>query len=534
MGLYLSTLDWVIAVFSVIASVSLGTALALRMKAGRDSDSFFLAGRKMIWPIIGASFFATNIGAEHLVALSGDAFKYGLGAGTIEFTGILSMGFAAAFMYPYYVRQRVFTIPQFVELRFTPSARYVYAGFMLLITIMSKMALQLYIGSYVLAKLSGWDLMTTVVLLGAFTAAITIVGGFATVAYTDTIQTVIMIAGCTAMTLIGLHEVGGWSELARKVPEAIHIAKPYNDPDYPFWGIMMAGFYAGVFYWGIDQTNVQRVLGAKDVNHARWGTMFAILLKLAPVFIFALPGVIALALYPEGHYKDTFITMLNNLLPSGLRGMVVAALMAAIISSLDGAMNSMSTLVVADFVVPWRPNTSERVRVLLGRVTIAVGTVLGMGAAYLVYRTEEGIFKYFQTLGAYLFLPFTPALIFGILSKRITAAGAGWSVLVGTCISGLLMADELMTVELRQRCFPWLHDYWFLNNYAYRGAWGFLIITAVLVSVSAITAKTAPEKLQQTTVDWSRKTEAFAGLADWRLQLALLTVVTIALYAWLW
>lgn len=533
MDLYLSSLDWFIVALSIVGSISLGTWLALRMKAGANSANFFLAGRRMTWPIIGASFFATNIGAEHLVGLSGDANRYGLSASTIEFTGILSMGFAAAFMYPYYVKHRVFTIPQFVELRFTPSARYVYAGFMLLITIMSKMALQLYAGSIVLSGLLGWDLMTTVVVLGAFTAVVTMVGGFATVAYTDTVQTTIIIIGCAIMTMIGLHQVGGWESLAQAVPDAIHIAKPYNDPNYPFWGIVLAGFYAGVFYWGIDQTNVQRVLGARDVHHARWGTMFAILLKLAPVFIFALPGVIALALFPHSESKLTFVTMLNELLPNGLRGVVVAALMAAIISSLDAAMNSISTLVVADFVVPWWPQTSERMRVLLGRIAILVGTALGMGAAYLVHRTEGGVFKYFQTLGAYLFLPFTPALIFGILSKRVTAAGAGVSVLVGTCISAVLMADELMGAKLGAVAFPWLHKTWTLN-YSYRGAWGFLLITAVLVAVSACTAKTAPEKLEQTTVDWGGAAEPFAGLSDWRLQLGLLSVLTVALYAWLW
>ena len=298
MNLYLTTIDWIIVIISIIGSISLGTTLALRMKAGANSANFFLAGRRMTWPIIGASFFATNIGAEHLVGLSGDACRYGLSASTIEFTGILSMGFAAAFMYPYFVRQRVFTIPQFVEMRYTPAGRYVYAGFMLFITIMSKMALQLFAGSLVLAGLLGWDTMTTVIVLGAFTAVVTMVGGFATVAYTDTIQTTIIIIGCAIMTLIGLNQVGGWDALVQTVPDAVHIAKPYDDPNYPFWGIVLAGFYAGVFYWGIDQTNVQRVLGAKDVNHARWGTMFAILLKLAPVFIFALPGVIALALFP--------------------------------------------------------------------------------------------------------------------------------------------------------------------------------------------------------------------------------------------
>ena len=295
MQLTLTPLDWIVTTLLLIGSIALGAYLAFRIRAGDSSDNFFLAGRRMIWPIIGASFFATNIGAEHLVGLCGDAYRYGLGAGTIELTGILSMGFAAAFIFPYYVKHRVFTIPQFIEMRYTPAARFVYSGFMLVITIMSKMALGLFAGALVLQGLLGWDVMTTVVAIGALAAVITIVGGFAMVAYTDSIQTLIIIAGCTVMTCVGLNAVGGWTALNETVPEAMHMAKPFDDPNYPFWGVLLAGFYAGVYYWGIDQTNVQRALGAKDVNHARWGTMFAVALKLAPVFIFALPGVIALA-----------------------------------------------------------------------------------------------------------------------------------------------------------------------------------------------------------------------------------------------
>ena len=374
MDLMLTPSDWLMVGLILVLSIGLGSWLSFKAKAGESSANFFLAGRKLTWPIIGASFFATNIGAEHLVGLSGDAYRYGLSAGTIELTGILSMGLAAAFIYPYYVKHRVFTIPQFIEMRYTPEARYVFSAFMLIITIMSKMALGLFAGALVLQGFLGWDVMTTVIVIAMFAAAITILGGFAMVSYTDSIQAFIIILGCTVMLFVGLDKVGGWTALANAVPDSVHIAKPYTDPNYPFWGILMAGFYAGVYYWGIDQTNAQRALGARSVSQARWGTMFAVLLKILPVFIFALPGVIALALFPGRPAKLTFITMLNEMLPSGLRSLVLAALMAAIISSLDSAMNSISTLVVCDFITPFKPHISERMRVLLGRAAILGGT----------------------------------------------------------------------------------------------------------------------------------------------------------------
>ena len=195
----------------------------------------------------------------------------------------------------------------------------------------------------------------------------------------------------------------------------MHVARPYDDPVYPFWGILATAFYAGIFYWGIDQVNVQRVLAAKDINHARWGSMFSTLLKLLPIFIFAIPGIIALALYPglnETESKQTFVLLLNNLLPTGFRGLVLAALLAALISSLLAVLNSVSTMAVRDFIVEFRPETSEKAQVRLGRLIILLATILGLAATYLIYRSEEGIYKYLQTITAYLVFPVFPAIFY--------------------------------------------------------------------------------------------------------------------------
>jgi SSS family solute:Na+ symporter len=508
----------------------------VRKRHAQTGADFFLAGRTLLWPVVGASLYATNIGAEHLVGLSGDAYRYGLKAGTVELTTAICLGFACAVLFPYYIRTKVFTIPEFLELRYSAAARLFFCGLMLVICIMTKMAFTLFAGALVLHNLMGWEIMQVVVILAILSAVVTIIGGFAAVAYTDTIQAAIIIVGAAVMTIVGLDEVGGWGELATRAQAAIHIAGRWDDPDYPFWGILAGAVYGGVFYWGIDQVNVQRALGARNLDQARWGAMFAVLLKLTPVFIFALPGVIAAVLYPglQGEQtKQTFVVLLNRLCPSGIRGLVLAALLAAMISSLLAMMNSISTMSVRDFVLRLRPQTAERTQVFLGRLAIALATVLGVAAAYLVYKTEEGLYKYLQTISIYLVMPITPAIVFGILSRRVNVAGAAASVLAGVAISVFFVADQLLGVERGERLFPLLHHPLTLN-YTYRGLGGTLAIIAVLFGVSWLTPPPAPDKVERTTLRAGDLREPFRGLQDWRLHLAVLSVLTVAAYWWLW
>jgi solute:Na+ symporter, SSS family len=533
MSLSVTALDWVVCLVALVGSIGFGLSLALRRHASESSASFFLAGRSLTWPVVGASLYATNIGAEHLVGLSGDAYRYGLCAGTVELATCIPLGIAAGFLFPYYLRSRVYTIPEFLELRYNPAARVFFSGLMLVISIMTKMAFHLYAGALVLHGLIGWNIMTVVAVMGAIAATVTIIGGFTAVAYTDSIQTFIMILGCGLMLFIGLDKLGGWHGLVQRVPEAVHIAKPVSDPNYPFWGIIAGAFYGGTFYWGMDQVNVQRVLGARDLCQARWGAMFTVLLKLSPVFIFALPGVVALALFPGRESKTTFITLLNELLPTGIRGLVLAALLASLIASTLSVMNSVSTLAVRDFLLHFRPSTPERRQVLLGRFAIVIATVLGVSAAYLVYRTPDGLYKYLQTISIYLTMPVAPAIFFGIMSKRVTSKGAFASVLVGSVLAALFVTDQLVGADAGSRLFPWLHHELTLN-YTYRGLWGTLVIILTLFAVSSFTHRAAPETLERLTVNWGGAPEVLRRITDWRIELAVLTVITILLYAWLW
>lgn len=535
MSISLSGLDWIVGIILLAGSLGAGLYMAYIRNAGRNSSNFFLGGRQIKWPVIGASLFATNIGAEHLVGLSGDSYRYGLSAGSVELTTAITLGFASAILFPYYLKNKIYTIPEFLEIRYNRTARMFFSGLMLVISIMTKLAFTLFAGALVMNSLLGWSIMTTVFYTGMVVAVFTILGGFTAVAYTDTIQTVIMIFGCSIMLFIGLDQVGGWSGLMEKVPEAMVIAQPVEDPVYPFWGILATAFYAGIFYWGIDQVNVQRVLAAPNIQQARWGAMFAVFLKLFPVFIFALPGVIAFALYPglEGdETRQTFILLLNRLLPSGVRGLVLASLVAALITSLIAVLNSVSTLVVRDFVLEFKPKTSEKRQVLIGRIVIFLVVLLGIGAAWVVYQNEEGLYKYLQTITAYLVLPVFPAIFFGIVSRKVTLKGAAASVIAGVIISTVFVTDQFMGPETGKSLFPFLH-YKYTLNFGFRGLWAEILITAILFIVSAFTEKTAPEKLEKTTLRMSGGIKRFEGITDWRLHLAILSCITIFIYIWL-
>jgi SSS family solute:Na+ symporter len=264
--------------------------------------------------------------------------------------------------------------------------------------------------------------------------------------------------------------------------------------------------------------------------------MFATLLKLLPVFIFALPGVIAFALFPDelqgDATKQTFVLLLNKLLPAGLRGLLMASLLAAMITSLIGVLNSVSTLVVRDFIVEFKPGLTEKKQVGLGRLVILAVTLLGIGAAYMVYKNEEGLYKYLQTISAYLVVPVFPAILFGIISKKVTIKGASASVIVGIILATIFVIDQMLGPVSGKEVFPFLHHKLTLN-FGYRGLWAEILITGVLFAVSAFTKKTESSRLEKTTIDYSKRLATFKGLKDWRLHLLILTLITILILVWL-
>src|SRR5438309_3143347 len=334
----------------------------------RTSTDYFLASRDVGWFFIGASLFVSNISTEHFIGLSGTGASSGLAVGHFEWLACLILLILGWVFVPFYLRSNVFTMPQFLERRFSRQCAVYLAGISIIAYIFTKISVQLYAASVVLERVAGWPLWKTAVVLVVATGVYTIAGGLAAVIYTDTVQTLILIAGALALTIIGLHRVGGLEHLRTMVPPGyFHMIKPASDSQFPWTGIFFGAPILGIWYWCTDQVIVQRVLSARDEGHAKAGTIFAGFLKVLPVFLLVLPGIIAYALFRDlfkldaaGHVINgdiAFPTLIINLLPPGLVGLMIAALLAALMGGMASVFNSASTLVTLDF---YKKRSEER------------------------------------------------------------------------------------------------------------------------------------------------------------------------------
>ncbi|MGH8187432.1 MAG: sodium:solute symporter family transporter, partial [Steroidobacteraceae bacterium] len=348
-------------------------------RKGRSSVDYFLAGRNVGWFAIGASLFVSNISTEHFIGLAGSGATSGLAVGHFEWLACLILLILGWVFVPFYLRSNVFTMPEFLERRFNRSCSVYLASISILAYIFTKISVHLYAAAIVLERVVGWDPMTAAVVLVIATGVYTIVGGLAAVIYTELMQTLVLLAGAIVLTVIGLAEVGGFDGLRAALPEHyFSMMKPADHAEFPWTGIFLGAPILGIWYWCTDQVIVQRVLSARDEGHAKAGTIFAGFLKITPVFVLVLPGLIAFALYPQlfnvneaGTVTNgdiAYPTLIVNLLPSGLVGLMVAALLAALMGGMASVFNSASTLVTLDFYKRVRPTASEKQLVFVGRI----------------------------------------------------------------------------------------------------------------------------------------------------------------------
>jgi SSS family solute:Na+ symporter len=426
--------DYVIIALSLAITVAVGLYFARKW---RNSEDFFLAGRSVTWVFVGFSLFATNISSEHFVGLAAGGHSKGLVQGGYEWIASYCLLMLALVFAPQYLRHKVYTIPEYFEKRYGVEVRMSLAVYFLVMIIFTKTTVAIYTGSIVIQFFTKWDLQAIMWGIGIITAIYTMSGGLAAVIYTDFIQAVILIAGSVVLTVAALSEVGGWGSLVQRLGEMGHsshlsMVRPPSDPDLPFSGFLLGNFLiGGLFYWCMDQVNVQRVLGAKSIGHASGGAVFAGFLKIIPVFIMVLPGVIALVLYPDiDDHNKTYGVLLERLLPHGLRGFVIAALLAALMSSLSSAFNSVSTIVARDLLVRLRPGTGMRTQVLVGNAALLAVMAAGILATPLA-ATHQTVWDYLQTVTSYLSAPFAVAGLLGILSRRLNRRGAMAGVVVG-------------------------------------------------------------------------------------------------------
>jgi solute:Na+ symporter, SSS family len=493
----LTALDWTMIVlyFGILACV----AWWVVRKSKDTAADYFLAGRNLSWWIIGASIFASNIGSEHVVGLAGSGAADGVAMAHYELHAWCLLVLAWVFV-PFYMRSQVFTMPEFLERRFSPASRYVLSIVSLITFVVSKIAVGIFAGGVVFATLlpelrlevggreisSFWiGSVLVIVLTGLYTA----LGGMRAVAYNDAVQVVVLITGSALLTFYGLYQLGGWSELRRicgsdmfnlwkpMIPagvestwspvlehgadgRVVRMAWYFNDY-FPWLGMLFCAPIIGLWYWCTDQYIVQRALGAPNEGEARRGSIFAAFLKLSPVYLFIVPGLVAYALSKSGKVpgleaiatdrnvaQGAFPLLVEHLLPPGLRGIVVAGLLSALMGSLAGVFNACSTLFTVDLYEKWKPGSSQQQIVRTGRTATLVMILIAL--AWLpVIQGAHGLYNYLQAIQGYLAPPIFVVFFLGVFWKRMNAQGCFWSMVVGFAIGIFrMLVDTPVTLGL--------------------------------------------------------------------------------------
>src|SRR5499425_2073212 len=423
-----------IAIIAVYFVIVFGIGFYFSRKE-RTSEDYFLASRDIGWFFIGASLFVSNISTEHFIGLSGTGASSGLAVGHFEWLACLILLILGWVFVPFYLRTNVFTMPEFLERRFNRQCAVYLASISVIAYIFTKISVHLYAASVVLERVAGWSVWKTAVVLVIATGVYTIAGGLAAVIYTDIVQTLILITGAVALTIIGLDKVGGLGHLRTMVPPSyFHMMKPASDAQFPWTGIFFGAPILGIWYWCTDQVIVQRVLAAKDVANAKAGTVVAGFLKVLPVFMLVVPGMIARALYPQEMAADSnaaFPTLVVRLMPVGLQGVMVAAMLAALMASKAAVFNSSSTIFTMDFYKKLRPTASDRRLINVGRVATVIMVGLSLLWIPFMSRISSQLWIYLQSVQAYISPPIAAVFLFGVFWKRLNGHGAIVSLLVG-------------------------------------------------------------------------------------------------------
>ena len=498
----LSALDWIViaAYFGVLLAL-----VASVTRRQQTSTDYFLAGRNVGFFAIGASIFASNIGSEHIVGLAGQGASTGLAMAHYELHAWIVVLLAWVFV-PFYYQAGVFTMPEFLERRFGPKPRWILSLVSLAAYVLTKVSVTVYAGAIIFRTLlpdtfgspdaAFWvGAVVTVLLTGLYTVA----GGLRAVLYTDSVQALVLILGSAAITWFGLRQLGGWGEL--QAFAAANVAdyalwRPLSDPEFPWLGILVASPIVGIWYWCTDQYIVQRTLAAKNLTAARRGALWGAFLKVWPVFIFLVPGLIGAALTDRGMLQipvdaagnlvgdQVFPTMVVSLLPAGLRGLVVAGLLAALMSSLSSLFNSTATLFTVDVYEKLRPGASEQQIVNVGR--LATGVVIVLGLIWIPIMpavSEGGLYQYLQNVQSYLAPPITAVFLLGLFNQRINSRGAVWGMGLGFVLGmgKLLLQAVFGAGKIENPAFlAAIADF----NFLYFSGVLFLISIAVIVAFS--------------------------------------------------
>ncbi len=526
-----SRLDLIIVVAYILLVIGIGVYFTRR---GKTREGYFLAGRSVGWIAIGASLFATNISSEHLLGLAGTGSKSGLAVGHFEWLACLIVLLLGWVFTPFYLRSGVFTMPEFLERRYNSATRWYLSSISIVAYVLTKISISLYAGGILLHAVVGWDMYTSAVVIVLVTGLYTVLGGLSAVIYTDVVQMVILIAGSLALTLLGLEKAGGWDAVvAATPPDFWHMFKPMSDPDFPWTGIVFGAPILGIWYWCTDQYIVQRVLSARNLDHAQAGTVFAGFLKILPVFVLVLPGLIGYALSDGTVTGDrSYAWMVSTLLPSGIKGLVVAGLLAALMSSLSAMFNSTSTLFTIDIYQKLRPQADERQTVRMGRYVTATMVLLGLlWIPFIGLLSDERMYVYLQSVQGYISPPIAAVFLFGIFWRRVNAKGALASLLTGLVLGALRFILEIMhkldpfenPMLLQMSTVNFLHVAILL----------FVVCSLVLIGVSLATEPPAAGSLVNLTFsDTPERRQPRTAMRAANIAASVLLLLTLAVLWW--
>lgn len=486
----LESIDWV--VLGVYFLALIGVAVWVILQKNKNTEDYFLAGRNVGWFVIGASIFASNIGSEHVVGLAGTGAESGMPMAHYELHAWIVLLLGWLFL-PFYMRSGVFTMPEFLEKRFDARSRWFLSVFSLAGYVVTKVSVTIYAGGIVVSELLGIPFWYGAIGIVVFTGLYTIIGGMKAVIYTETLQTVVLIAGSLIITFLGMQEVGGWTNL-REIAGSQHFNmwRPASDPDFPWTGLLFGGTIVGIWYWCTDQYIVQRTLAAQNIKIGRRGAIFGAYLKILPIFIFLIPGIIAFALAKKGlisydRSDEVFPVLVKTLLPAGLKGLVAGGLMAALMSSLASVFNSCSTIFTIDIYKKLKPDTPEKRLLNIGRIATSLVVLLGIIWIPIMEKIGGGtLYKYLQSVQSYIAPPITAVFIMGIVWKRVNSQAA-----IVTLISGLAVAALRITAEIYQENLSGILLSFATINFANMAIFMFIFSVTVCIIVSLIT--TAPD-----------------------------------------
>jgi len=494
-------------IFLYFAGV-LGVAWWAFLQNKNESEGYFLAGRDMGWIAVGTSLFMSNIGSEHLVGLAGTGAASGLAVGHFEWLAALILLVLGWLFVPFYLRSGVYTMPEFLGRRYNSACQGYFTAISILGYVLTKISVSLYAGGIIIQEVTGIDLWVSAGVIVIVTGLYTVMGGLRAVVYTDILQTVVLFLGSFALMFAGLEALGGWPELVAKAPEGFFsMWKSSDHTDFPWTGIVFGAPILGVWYWCTDQCIVQRTLSAKNLGHARGGTILAGYLKILPVFLFIVPGIMARVLFTDmdaSTADKALPRIVMHLLSPGMKGLFFAALLAALMSSLSAVFNSCSTLITWDVFRKWKPEASEATLVSVGRWTTGLLAVLGLLWIPFMKYISSQLYIYLQSVQGYIAPPIAACFLLGLFISRINGKGAITSLLMGFAVGMLRLVLEL--VNGPQKTGLLAGSFWetFAEiNFLHFAALLFVFCSVVLLGVSFLTEPPRPEQIQGLT--WAHR-----------------------------